>query len=94
MNSLIIYKPLTEAITYSGERYYKSCTPEEFLEIRATKEAILFDIPKKYVASAHVKEWIQADIEDVAIAWETNGMTSSERRIFEASKKAFLEFWG
>lgn len=94
MNSLIVYKPLTEAITYTGERYYKSCTPEEFHRFRSDNEALFFDIDKRYVASAHIKEWKQADSEDVAIAWETKDFTSSQRRIFEASKSAYITFWG
>ena len=94
MNDLIEYKPLTEAITYSGDRYFKNCTPDEFFDIRSKKETIYFDISKRYVASAHIKEWLQADQEDIAIAWETMNMTSGQKRMIEASKKAFLEFWG
>jgi len=93
MNSLIEYKPLTEATTYTGEKVYKTCTPEEFLEIRAKNEAIYFDVSKRYVASAHIKDWTQADPEDVATAWETQNLTSAEKRKFEASKQAFFTFW-
>lgn len=93
MNSVIIYKPLTEATTYNGEKLYKTCTPDEFLQIRATNEAIYFDVSKRYVTSAHIKDWIQADPEDIATAWETQNLTSAEKRRFEASKTAYLSFW-
>jgi hypothetical protein len=34
-----------------------------------------------------------ADPEDVTIAWETQKLTSNQKRIFEASKNWFLETW-
>jgi hypothetical protein len=94
MNNLITYKPLTEAITYDREKLYKSCTKEEFTRIRAENESIYFDVSGAYVASNQIKKWEDADPEDVVIAWETKGMTTSQKRIFESSKRAFLEYFG
>lgn len=71
MNDLIVYKPLTEAITYDKEKLYKSCTKEEFAKLRANNESIYFDVSDVYVVSSQIKKWENADPEDVVIAWET-----------------------
>ena len=82
-HSIADYKPLTEAVTYSGDTYYKSCSVEEFAQMQTQAETLYFDVSKTYVKSAHVKEWREADPDDVLIAWETANLTKREKTILQ-----------
>lgn len=94
MNGVIVYAPLTEAITTTGDSRFKACSVEEFTRIQAENETIYFDISKTYCRSERIKEWREADPEDVAIEHETSEFNTAQRRVFEASKRTFLEFFG
>jgi len=91
MNHLIEYKPLTEAIAYSGKKYFKSCTKEEFAELQAKNESIYFDVSKTFARSAHIADWKDADPEDVMIEWECVNLTARQRAILNIGIKSYLK---
>ena len=90
-HEIIEYKPLTEAISYSGEKYYKTCTPAEFTKLRAENESLYFDISKRFVASAHIKDWWEADPQDTIFEYETMQLTKWQRESLKFALEKYKE---
>ena len=89
--SIVQYRPLVEVIDFHGNRYYSEKSYEEVIDMRKKQELIDFAFSRECVKSSHIVKHRMADPEDVTIAWETQKLTSNQKRIFEASKKCFLE---
>ena len=95
MNNLIEKIKMTEVVDYQGEKYYKWCTKEEFANIQAKNETIYFDISQVFLKSSAIKSWRDADEEEILIMLSEKTMNNSQKRIFNSSKKNFLDFyWG
>jgi len=90
MQSITEYVPLTEAVSTTGDKYYKSCSVEQFSKIQAEAETIYFDVSKTYCRSERVKEWRQADPDDVMVEWETQNLTKREKLILQSSLDRYL----
>jgi hypothetical protein len=84
--SIVQYLPLVEVIDFHGNRYYSEKSYEEVIDMRKKQELIDFAFSKECVKTSHIVKHRMADPEDVTIAWETQKLTSNQKRIFEASK--------
>ena len=91
MQTIVEYKPLTEAITISGEKFYKTCTPEQLIELRQSNEAIYFDISKQYVTSASINKWSVADPDDTMIEYETQLLTKRQKDALKLGMKNYTD---
>ena len=92
--SIVQYRPLVEVIDFHGNRYYSEVSYEDMVYMRTKLELIDFSFSRECVKTSHIVKHRIADPEDVTIAWETQKLTSNQKRIFEASKKCFFDTFG
>ena len=87
--SLVIYKPLVQAIDFKGNKYYFECSIQELEHTMDTKERIYSEFSGRGVKVSNISEYWIADSHTVEVEWRLKDFTELERSFFEASIEVY-----